>query len=50
MNPPPNTLKGKDIKKTHQALRAESSPARGRDRLLPRVRAARRRLLSRSAG
>jgi hypothetical protein len=43
MNVPPGPLSSKDVNRTYQELRAERMPARKRDRLMPRVRAARRR-------
>lgn len=44
MNAPPGPLSNEDVDRAHQELRAERGPARKRDRLLPRVRAARKRL------
>lgn len=45
MNAPPGPLSSKDVTRTHQEMRAERPPARKRDRLLPWVRSARKRLV-----
>lgn len=44
MNAPPGPLSSEDVNRTYQEMRAERGPARKRDRLMPRVRAARKRL------
>jgi hypothetical protein len=45
MNAPPEGLSSKDVSKTHEATRGpELGPARRREKLLQRVRAASRRL------
>lgn len=44
MNAPPGPLSNDDIDRAYRELRAERGPARKRDRLMPRVRAARKRL------
>jgi hypothetical protein len=50
MNAPPVPLTSEDVNRTYEEMRAERPSARKRDRLLPRVRAARRRLLQVSPG
>ena len=49
MNAPPGPLRSKDVKTTHREMRAERAVPRVRDRLMPRVRAARKRLRSKAA-
>jgi hypothetical protein len=45
MNPPPGPLSSKDVKRTREEIRGpEIGPALKRDKLLQRVRAARKRL------
>lgn len=44
MNAPPGPLSNKDIARAHREMRAERLPARKRDRLMPLVRSARKRL------
>ena len=48
MNPPPAAL-GKDVKRAHSAIRSsELPPARARERLVQKVRAARKSLAANS--
>jgi hypothetical protein len=50
MNPPPAAL-SKDVSRAHSAIRSsELPPARARERLVQRVRAARKRLPQTPAG
>jgi hypothetical protein len=45
MNAPPGPLSSKDVNRTHEEIRGpEIGPALNRDRLLQKVRAARKRL------
>lgn len=44
MNAPPGPLSNDDVNRAHREMRAERGPVRKRDRLMPRVRAARKRL------
>ncbi|MGN6216688.1 MAG: hypothetical protein ACTHN7_07005 [Solirubrobacterales bacterium] len=44
MNAPPGPLSNEDITHAHREMRAERLPARKRDRLIPLVRSARKRL------
>lgn len=51
MNAPPGPLSNDDVNRASQVMRAERPPARKRDKLMPRVRAARKRLMRvRSSG
>jgi hypothetical protein len=49
MNAPPGPLSSEDVNRTYEEMRAERRPARRRDKLLPRVRAARKRLAQSSS-
>jgi hypothetical protein len=49
MNAPPGPLNSKDVKTAFREIRAERALPRVRDRLMPRVRAARKRFRSKAA-